>query len=147
MLRYSRREHGTVLLLFPAAILIMFVLGAVVIDVSLTHVRGDELEAVAGSAANDALAGLDVVALRSGDGVRIDVDRAVDVAEAGIAAGPLPEAELIDLRVDVDGDGRTVISVTLELTVDLVMAPAVGDLDSVTLRRTRSATILGSDLP
>ncbi|GJM38790.1 MAG: hypothetical protein DHS20C19_21570 [Acidimicrobiales bacterium] len=125
----------------------MFVLGAIVIDVSLTHVRGDELESVAGSAANDALAGLDLVALRSGDGVQIDVDRATTFAEAGIAAGALPEAELTELTVGLDGQGRTVISVTLELSVDLVMAPAVGDLDSVTLRRTRSATILGSDLP
>lgn len=147
MLTSVERERGTVLLLFPAAILIMFVLGAIVIDVGLTHVRGDELEAVAGSAANDALGGLDVVSLRAGRGVRIDDERATALARAGIAAGVLPEAELVDLTVDIDGQGRTVISVTLELTVDLIMAPAIGDLGSVTLRRTGSATILGSDLP
>lgn len=141
------RERGTVLLMFPAAVLIMFVLGAIVIDVSLTHVRGRELETVAGSVANDALAGLDVAALRDGDGVVIDPLAARTHAEASIAAGALPDARLAELAIETDGQGRTVIAVTLELDVDLVMAPAVGDLDEITLRRTQRATIIGSDLP
>ncbi|MEZ5165726.1 MAG: hypothetical protein R2695_04245 [Acidimicrobiales bacterium] len=58
MLTAMRAEHekGTVLLLFPTAVLIMVLLGAIVVDVGLTQVRARELDAVAGSAANDALA-------------------------------------------------------------------------------------------
>ena len=63
--RADTHEQGTVLLLFPAAALIMIVLGAMVIDVSLSQVRARELESVASSAANDALGALDVHHLRS----------------------------------------------------------------------------------
>ena len=46
-----------------------------------------------------------------------------------------------------DDQGRAVIAVTLQLEVDLVMAPALGDLGEITLRRSARATVLGSDLP
>lgn len=143
----DQATRGTVLLLFPAAVLIMFVLGAIVIDVSVTRLRGDELESVAASAANDALAALDVDALRAGDGIRLDLDRARAEARAAIDAGSRPEARLVALTTERDERGRIVVAVTLELDVDLVMAPALGDLDEITLRRTARATILGSDLP
>jgi hypothetical protein len=139
-------ERGTILFLFPAAVLIMFILGAIVIDVSLTQVRARELEAVAESAASDALAALDIVALRNGEGFVIPEADAALRARASVAAGPLPNAVVDLLRVDVDSQGRTIVAVTLSLTVDLVMAPGVGDLDQVTLTRTGRATILGSEL-
>ena len=139
-------ERGTILFLFPAAVLIMFILGAIVIDVSLTQVRARELEAVAESAASDALAALDIVALRNGEGFVIPEADAALRTRASVAAGPLPNAVVDLLRVDVDSQGRTIVAVTLSLTVDLVMAPGVGDLDQVTLTRTGRATILGSEL-
>ena len=138
-------DRGTVLLMFPAAVLIMFVLGAIVVDVGLTQVRGRELEAVAGSASNDALAALDADALRSGRGNVISHADAVAHAQASVAAGPLPDARVEAVNIEFDSRNRTVISVTLALEVDLVMAPAVGDIDQITLRRTGRATILGSD--
>jgi hypothetical protein len=143
----ATRQRGTILLLFPAAVLVMFLLGAIVIDVALTQVRARELEAVAGSAANDALAALDVAALRSGRGVAIDEAGARARVVAAIASGPLPDAVVEQVAISLDAQGRTVIAVTLRLDVGLVMAPAVGDLDVVTLRRTERATILGSELP
>lgn len=139
-------DRGTVLLLFPAGVLVMFLLGAVVIDVSVTQLRARELEAVAAAAANDALAALDVAALRNGRGVVIDEGLAAEVAAHSIAAGPLPSATLEGVWVEVDGAGRTVIAVAVSLPVDLVMAPSVGSFDRVTLRRTERATILGSEL-
>jgi hypothetical protein len=133
--------------MFPAAVLIMFLLGALVVDVSLTQVRARELEAVAASAANDALAALDVDALRSGEGIVInESDAAGSVAES-LAAGPIPDARVDDITVTRDAQNRTVIVVTLALDVDLVMAPAIGDLDEITLRRTGRAVIIGSDQP
>jgi hypothetical protein len=139
-------DRGSVLLLFPAAVLVMFLLGAVVIDVSLTQLRARQLEAVAASAANDALAALDVAALRDGRGVVIDETVAAEVAARAIATGPLPLATVEAVWVEVDGAGRTVIAVTVSLAVDLVMAPSIGSFDRVTLRRTERATILGSEL-
>jgi len=145
--RVRGRERGTILLIFPAAVLVMFLLGAIVIDVALTQVRGRELEAVAGSAANDALAALDVAALREGRGVVIDEGNARARVAAAVANGPLPQAVTEQVTISVDPQGRTVIAVTLRLDVELVMAPAVGSLGEVRLRRTERATILGSELP
>ena len=140
-------ERGTILLAFPAAVLIMFILGALVVDVGLTQLRARELESVAGSAASDALAALDVRALRDGRGVVIDLADATRIVEASVTAGSLPQAAVHDVVVTLDAQGRTVIAVTLRLDVDLVMAPAIGSLGEVTLQRTERATILGSDLP
>jgi hypothetical protein len=141
------QDRGTVLLLFPAAVLVMFVLGAIVIDVSLSQLRGRELEAVAASAANDVLAALDVGALRSGQGIVISETDARSVVAASIDAGPLPQARVTDVAVEVDDADRTVIDVTLSLDVELVMAPAIGNLGAITLQRTERALILGSDIP
>lgn len=140
------RDRGTVLLLFPVAVLVMFVLGAIVIDVSLSRLRGRELEAVAASAANDALAALDVAALRSGEGIIISETDARAVVAASVGAGPLPAAQISDVAIARDAENRTVIDVTLRLDVDLVMAPAIGDLGTVTLERTERAVILGSNI-
>lgn len=138
-------DRGTVLLLFPAAALIMLLLGAIAVDVALTQVRARELQSVAASAANDALAALDVVRLRNGDGIVIGEPAARTIAESSVAAGSLSTASVETVVVTTDAQGRTVIAVTLSLDVDLVMAPAVGDLDRITLRRTGRATILGSE--
>jgi hypothetical protein len=48
------------------------------------------------------------------------------------------------VTISLDTQARTVISVTLALDVNLVMAPAIGNLDEITLRRTEQAVILGS---
>ena len=146
-LRPPAPERGTILLIFPAALLIVFLLGAIVIDVALTQTRGRELEAVAGSAAGDALAALDVAALRNGRGVVIDGSSAHARVVESVARGPLPDAVVEQVAISQDAQGRAVISVTLRLEVDLVMAPAVGSLGEVTLRRTERATVLGSELP
>ncbi len=138
------RDRGTVLLLFPAAFLVMIILGAIVVDVGLSQVRGRELEAVAGSAANDALGSLDTARLRNQGEIAFDQAQAVAIAQAAVAAGPLPSATVTDVAITVDGAGRPQISVTLELDVELVVAPALpGELDVTTIRRTASATILG----
>ncbi len=142
-----RPARGTVLLLFPAAITIMFVLGAIVVDVALAQLRARELEAVAASAANDALAALDIAALRAGDGIVIDETEARADVVRSVAAGPLPGARVTAVDVGRDVAGRTVITVSLRLDVDLVMAPSIGDLGRVTLRRTERAVILGSAPP
>ncbi len=132
------------LLMFPAAMLVMIVLGAIVIDVGLSQVRGRELESVAASAANDAAGSLDVNQLRSHGTVVFDRRKALVIAEAAISAGPLPNATVADLAITTDSLGRPEIAVTLELEVALVMAPALpSNLEVTTIRRTASVTVLG----
>lgn len=138
----SRGDRGTVLLLFPAAVMIMVVMGALVIDTGVVHLRGRELQAVAQSAANDTLAALDVEALRRGEGIVIDADRARTIVGDAVAAGPLPGARLVAIDVGTDAAARLEIAVTMRLDTELVLAPALGDLDRVSLTRTGRAVIL-----
>ena len=140
----GRADRGTVLLMFPAAMLIMVVLGAIVIDVGLSQVRARELDAVAASAANDTLGALDIHQLRTDGTVRLDQHRAVAIAEAAVAAGPLPDAVVTEVAITTDSLGRPEVAVTLQLEVRLIIAPALpGDLEITTIRRTAAVTILG----
>ena len=142
VLRSSRKgstsgERGTVLLMFPAALMVMVVLGAIVIDVGYTTIRGRELRAVAASAANDSLAALDVAALRATGDVVIDEGAARGIVAEAIALGPLPDAQIVNVVIN-----GLEISVTLRLDIELVMAPALGDLKRVTLVRTERVIVI-----
>ncbi len=133
----NRGSRGTVLLLFPAALLVMVILGAIAIDVGYTTVRGRELRAVAASAANDSLAALDIATLRATGATVIDESAAHGIVTQAISLGPLPDARVVD--VEINGFE---IAVTLQLDVELVMAPALGNLERVTLQRTGRAVVL-----
>jgi hypothetical protein len=122
---HGERQRGTVLLLMPAAVLIIVVLGAVAVDVGLGAVRARELRAVAASAANDTLAALDVSALRSDGTLTIDRDAALGIIEEAIAHGPLPDASVERLTIGQDELGRPEVELQLGLDVDLVLAPAL----------------------
>lgn len=139
-----RSDRGSVIMLFPAGFLIMMILGAIVIDVGVSQVRARELEVVASSAANDALGALDLTELRSRGELRFDLSRARLLVAESIAHGPLPDAEIVDVVVVGNGDAVPQLHVTLRLEVDFIMVPALpGDLDSTTITRTRSVSILG----
>ncbi|MCY4494556.1 MAG: hypothetical protein OXB92_11940 [Acidimicrobiaceae bacterium] len=132
-----RAARGTVLLMFPAALMVMVILGAIVVDVGYTTIRGRELRAVAASAANDSLAALDIVELRTTGRKVIDEAAARRTVAEAIAAGPLPDARIVAVVID-----RFEIAVTLALDLELVMAPALGDLRQVTLVRTERAAVV-----
>ena len=139
-----RGDRGSVLMMFPAAFLIMIILGAIVVDVGLSQVRARELEAVAASAANDALGALDIAELRTTGEVRFDLNRAEAIVAQSVAAGALPDATIVDVTVIDAGGADPQLEVTLTLEVEFIMAPALpGDLDSTTITRTRSVSILG----
>lgn len=86
-------ERGSVLMLMPAAVLIVMVLGAIAVDLTAVRLGQRELIAAAGDAANDAVTvGLDEGALRRGEGYRIDASRAEGaVLDALAAKGILAE--------------------------------------------------------
>jgi len=74
-------------MLMPAAVLIVMVLGAIAVDLTAVRLGQRELIAAAGDAANDAVTvGLDEAALRSGQGYRLDPDRARGAVLDALAA-------------------------------------------------------------
>jgi len=140
---HTRSSRGTVLLMFPAAIMIMLVLGAIVLDVGVSQVRARELQAVADSAANDALASLDVVALRNGLPPSLNPARARVIVLQSVAAGPLPRAKVESVAVGSDATGRITVEVRLSLRVDLIISPALpGGARSTTITRTGRVVIV-----
>ena len=131
------------LLLFPAAFLVVVVLGAITVDVALVQARARELQAVADSAASDALAALDVDTLRADGVVALDPARVRAIAETTVTAGPLPGATVVEVALGADPLGRPEVAITVRFTVELVMAPAIpSGPRSTTLTRTGRAVIL-----
>jgi len=129
--------------MFPAAIMIMVVLGAIVLDVGVSQVRARELQSVADSAANDALAALDVVALRNGQIPSLDPVRANAIIVDSVAAGSLPKARIDSVAVGHDNVGRITVDVQLSLVVKLIIAPALpGGARTTTITRTGRVTVI-----
>jgi hypothetical protein len=116
-------EGGSTLLLMPAAVLIVIVLGAISVDFAIVFLAERELSNATAAAANDA-AGAAVAEepfYRSGE-VRIDAAVARRVAEEAMAAR---RAEYLrDVTVDVEvAGGRLAVAVTAR--VGYVFARAI----------------------
>lgn len=120
----SGSEHGSVLLLFPAAFLIVLLLGSLAIDAAVVFLHQRELAAAADAAANDAVVlGLDPVVLRN-DGlaildpvlVRAEVD--ASLRRRGIL-GSLVEPPHVEI---LDGNR---LRLSLVARADYVIAPAL----------------------
>ena len=72
----GRNDRGSVLMLMPAAFLILLVLGAIAVDLTAIRVGQRSLLSSATDAANDAVTvGLSEDSYRSGEGYRLDPDR------------------------------------------------------------------------
>ena len=139
------RERGSVLLLFPAAFMIVLVLGALSIDAAVVYLRQRDLASAAGAAANDAvMLGLDRSRLRDSGELVLDpvlVERAVlaSLDRRGVL-GDLREPPTIALP----GDGR--VEVTLIAEADYLMAAALpGDPSRRVVRATITASIAVDD--
>lgn len=116
-------DRGSVLFLFPAAFVIVLVLGAIAIDSGAAFLRQRELAAAADAAANDAIA----LAVR--DSLERGTEPAIDPAAAEVAV-----RRSLDRRgllgglsappsVTVVGPDR--LEVRLEAVADYVIAPAL----------------------
>jgi len=93
VLRRLRGARGSALMLMPAAILIMFVLGAIAVDLTAIRVGQRDLQAALTDAANDAVTGaLDESMVRAGLGYRVDDDVAWMIAMSVLGTkGVLPD--------------------------------------------------------
>jgi Tfp pilus assembly protein PilX len=91
-------------MLFPAAMLILFLLASIAVDAAVLHLRQRELVTAAQSAAQDAATfAVDEAALRRGEW-RLDPARAEQAAATALEVAGL--APLLDgpPQVDVEGD-------------------------------------------
>jgi len=121
-----KRERGSVLLLVPAGVLVVLVLGSIAVDFAIAFLGEREVAALASAAANDAVtAAVDEAHLRETGELRLDPDRAVAVVEATLAASST-EVDLDRPVVEVTTiDGDPAVRVRLTGRIDYVFAPAL----------------------
>lgn len=129
-------------MLMPVAVLIMFVLGAITVDLTAVRAGQQDLLAAATDAANDAAtAGLDEAALRSGLGYQLDADRVWFVAIEVLATKGLLDDLETGPEVSVNPDGS--VTVTLARRVPHLFARALpGAPDDQRVTATATALVL-----
>lgn len=136
-----RRQRGSVLMLMPAGVLVVLLLGAISFDLSLVFLRQRQASGVAVDLANDlASAALDESAFRASGAFELDPRRAYDLAATLIETTDVAD-DVRTLEVEVIGADR--VRVTITLWVDYVFAKAIPGADdgtTVTARATAVAT-------
>ena len=142
--RFRRVDRGSVLFLFPAAFLIVLVLGAIAIDSGAAFLRQRELAAAADAAANDA------VTLAIHDSVALGAEPIIDPAAAEAAVRQsLARRGLLDglsapPRVTVIAADR--LEVHLEAVAEYVIAPALpGGVDGTPVEATVTVRLAVDD--
>lgn len=142
-----RTERGSVLLLVPAAVLVLFVLGAIAVDAAVVFLAQRELGSATAAAANDAAAAAFAEAPFYERGrVELDLARARYVAAESLAARASTGLALIG-EPDVRIVGRQ-ICVTAEARVPRIFGGAIpGAADPPIVRAQSSATLAGQGDP
>jgi len=97
----ARRQRGSVLLLFPAAVLVVIVLAAIAVDSAIAFLAQREIANAVAAAANDASSmGVGNRSFYEGGSVDIDATTAVRLAEERVAVA-LDSSRFHRLQVDV----------------------------------------------
>jgi len=137
----ARGESGTVLMLMPVAVHIMFILAAITVDLTAVRAGQQDLLAAATDAANDAAtAGLDEAALRSGRGFELDPSRVWLVAVDTLATRGILDNLSSGPDVTINQDGS--VTVSLSKRVPHVFARALpGAPDDKLVLATATATV------
>lgn len=135
----SRRgDRGSVLMLMPAGMLLMLMLGAIAFDLSLVFLRQRQASSLAVDVANDvATAALDEEAIRRDGEFVLDPDRAAELGFQLVAASDLGEL-IEDVEVQVVGPDEVTVRVVVQ--VDYVFARAIpGASDGTTVTAAATA--------
>ena len=130
-------DRGSILLLVPAAFLVVMILASIAVDMSLVHLRQRQAHDLAASAANDAVtAAADHLGLRHGRIQMAQADAEAVVARIVAASDLAPQVvgpPVVRIRPDT-------IEVELSVRADYVFASVVpGAPDSTTVTATASA--------
>jgi len=133
-------DTGSSLMLMPAAVMIVLVLGAICVDLAVVHLGHRDLIDIADSAANDAVtAGLDTDRFRVTGEYHLDLDRATMAVQRTLANHRIGGRATI--TAITAGPGPNQITVELSMPVDYVFAKAIpGANDSTTVRAHAVAT-------
>jgi Flp pilus assembly protein TadG len=127
--RWCRERAGNTLVLFPAAVLLVFGLGAVALDTATVFLGQRRLVDVASSVANDAIAAVDVDAFFTQDTstAAVPLDRArAEARRDQIVARQSPDRSLsqVSCTIDVLATGPPArAEVTCTATVRPILAP------------------------
>ncbi len=122
--RLSRRRssRGSVLMLMPAAVLIVLLLGAIAVDSAIVYLGQRQAYNVAFDAANDAAgAGFDPEIARESGEIVYDLDRVETLAADAVAASSISDLQLVSTSVE---DG--IVEVTVEIEIDHLFVQAFG---------------------
>lgn len=130
-----RGQAGNTLVLFPAAVLILFGLGAVAIDSATIFLAQRRLADLSAAIANDAVSGVDLASFYgNADAIRLDGDRGTARAEQLRSAQSQDRAfEEVACTVEVTGDTATA-------TCRGLVRPILASLWSTDERRQLTAT-------
>src|SRR3954451_22052819 len=80
------RSRGSVLMLMPAAVLVLVILGGITFDYAHLFLAKRELTSLAEGAANDAVTyGLDQASVHRGDGYVLDPDLVATAVDASVS--------------------------------------------------------------
>lgn len=133
-----RSQTGTALMLVPAMLMVVMVLGGIAVDLSLAYSAQRSLYRTLSAAADDAASMVDTRAHQINGSVRLDTDAATRVARThlGVVESNLgadtarahPTNELLDSSVLVTADS---VTVTATVSVEHIFMKAVpGSPDS-----------------
>ena len=137
-------DRGSALLLIPAAVLIVVLLGSLAVDSAIVFTAQRQLADAAAAAANDAVtAGLAEDAFYRCEGVRLNPERVREVVVASLEARA---ADIVDAVQSVstghDAAGVPTVTVHVEGSVTPLFAPALpggGTMRTVEARAVASA--------
>lgn len=135
------RERGSALMLMPAAVLVLMILGAIAVDSARLYLAQRELSDAAAAAANDAAGAAlaDSAFYRAGGQLSIDPGHAARVVQAAVSARA-PSGLALDTP-EVQVAGRQVC-VVLRARVDPLFAraiPGAAQVRTVTARAAATA--------
>lgn len=141
----GRSQRGSALLLVPAAILVLAVLGGIAVDSAVVFLAQRELGSATAAAANDAAgAAFAESPFYEGGRVELDIDAARRVAAASMRAREPRGLEYID-GPSVRAVGRQ-LCVEASAQVKRIFAPAIpGVARTVTLHARSSASLVGDN--
>lgn len=131
-------SRGSVLMLMPAGVLIVLLLGAIAFDLSLLFLRQRQASSVVGDVANDlATQAVDEATFRATGDYQLDPDRADALGRTLVAQSDIA-SEVVDVQIDVLGSDT--VQVTVVVRVDYVFAKAIpGATDGSEVRATATA--------
>lgn len=138
---WLRAEDGNTLALFPAAVLVMFILASMAIDAAVTFSAQRQLSDIAAAAANDAAsAALDTTYYGEG---RFGVDRAVAGQRVDDTVGRRTDSDRLAASCivdDISADGLSVTVVCRGTVTQLISPARFLNITSRDIRATATAT-------